>query len=157
MAGDWMEVVPPSTSASPAAAPASRPVTRSLVPETVVASCLAPPEFVACGTPRSHWPVVAVSVPAGLVVQPLLVSKSSKKTVTGGGGGVPPSTALPVTTRAKGWGPFGTLKERTVTVYTPAAGLARSTCSRVFLRSAVPPVAEAPPEKTLPRQTVPVG
>src|SRR4029078_913446 len=31
------------------------------------------------------------------------------------------------------------------------------TCSRVFLRSAVPPVAEAPPEKTLPRQTVPVG
>src|SRR6185295_5858125 len=116
MAGDWIEVTPPSTSLTPAEAPARRPVTKSLTPETVVPSCFVPPDVVVSGSPRSHWPVVALSVPLGLVVQPVEVSKLSKKTVTGGGGGVPPSTALPVNTRAKGCGPLGTLNERTVTV-----------------------------------------
>src|SRR4030095_14996966 len=115
MAGDWMEVVPPSTSLEFALARERRPVTRSLTPETVVASCFGPLKLVACGMPRSHGPEVAVSVAFGFTVQPGAGAKSSKKTVTGGGGGVP-STASPVTTRAKGCGPFGTLKERAVTV-----------------------------------------
>src|SRR5262245_54973866 len=75
MAGERMLVVPPSMSKLPAPVPASRPVTRSLTPETVVPSCLAPLEVVASGSPRSHAPVVAVSVPLGLVVQPVAVSK----------------------------------------------------------------------------------
>src|SRR5262244_3122487 len=83
-----MEVVPPSMSLAPTEAPASRPVTRSLTPLTVVPSCMVPPEVVVSGSPRSHCPVVAVSVPFGFVVQPWLVSKLSKKTVVGGG--VPP-------------------------------------------------------------------
>src|SRR5262245_30615022 len=81
-----MEVVPPSTSFAPAEPPNSRAVTRSLVPLKVVPSCVTVVPEVACsGSPRSHWPVVAVSVPFGLVVHPWLVSKSSKKTVTGPG------------------------------------------------------------------------
>src|SRR5690606_19637191 len=40
--------------------------------------------------PRSHWPVVAVSLPFGLVTQPRLASKSSVKTVDPGGGVEPP-------------------------------------------------------------------
>src|SRR5262249_55112215 len=71
-------------SLAPAEAPASRPVTRRLTPLTVVPSCLGPLEKVASGTPRSHSPVVAVSVPFGLRVQPRLVSKLSKKIVVGG-------------------------------------------------------------------------
>ena len=64
--------------------------------------------------PTGRWSPCRCAL--GLTVHPLAVSKSSKKTVTGGGGGVPPATTLPVTTSAKGCGPFGTLKERTVTV-----------------------------------------
>jgi len=78
IAGDRMLVTSPSMSWVPASVPASRLVTRSLVPETVVPSCLTPDELVCCGSPRSHWPVVAVSVPFGLVVQPVAVSNSSK-------------------------------------------------------------------------------
>ncbi len=77
IAGDRTLVMPPSMSKSPAAAPAAAPVTRSLVPLTVVPSCLAPLEVVAAGSPRTHWPVVAVSVPDGLIVQPVAVSKVS--------------------------------------------------------------------------------
>src|SRR4029078_3767871 len=61
--------------------PASRPVLRSLVPLTVVPNCFVPLEVVAAGSPRSHAPVVAVSVPFGLVVQPSAVSKVSENTV----------------------------------------------------------------------------
>ena len=78
IAGERMDVVPPSISNSPAEAPASRPVTRSLTPETVVPSCLVPLEVVVAGSPRSQAPVVAVSVPLGLAVQPVAVSKVSE-------------------------------------------------------------------------------
>src|SRR4051812_49348822 len=70
--GERIEVVPPSTSLSPAAAPAAAPVTRSLVPLTVVPSCLGPLLSVACGSPRFQRPVVALS-PLG-EVQPESVS-----------------------------------------------------------------------------------
>src|SRR4029079_16047841 len=87
MAGDWMEVTPPSTSFPPAEAPASAAVTRSLTPLGVVPYWVViPPEVVASGLPRSQRPVVAVSVPLGFRVQPRLVSKLSKKTVTAPGG-----------------------------------------------------------------------
>src|SRR5262245_21031098 len=76
--GDRIEVLPPSTSNAPALDPASRPVTRSLVPLTVVPSCLAPLEVVGSGSPRSHSPVVAVSVPLGFGVHPVAVSKLSE-------------------------------------------------------------------------------
>ena len=75
-----------SMSKLPTLLPASAPVTRSLLPETVVPSCLMPLELVSSGLARSHWPVVAVSVPLGFTVQPWLVSKSSKKMVPPGGG-----------------------------------------------------------------------
>jgi hypothetical protein len=78
ISGDRTEVTPPSMSNAPALDPASRPVTRSLLPLTVVPSCLAPLEVVGSGSPRSHWPVVAVSVPLGLVVHPVAVSKLSE-------------------------------------------------------------------------------
>ena len=78
MAGDWIEVVPLSTSFVPDDVPASRPVTRSLTPLTVVPCCFVPVEVVVSGLPRSHNPEVAVSVPLGFLVQPLLVSKSSE-------------------------------------------------------------------------------
>src|SRR5262245_7841974 len=79
-----MDVTPLSMSLAPTEAPASRPVTRSLTPLTVVPSCIERPlEEVGSGSPRSHCPVVAVSVPFGLVIQPWLVSKLSKKTVVG--------------------------------------------------------------------------
>ena len=39
------------------------------------------PEAVCAGSPRCQAPVVAVSVPLGLVVQPSAVSKPSEKTV----------------------------------------------------------------------------
>ncbi len=81
--GDWIVVVPPSTSLAPADAPARRAVTRSLTPLTVVPSCLAPLEVVCAGSPRSQCPVVAVSMPFGLRSQPWSVSKLSKTTVTG--------------------------------------------------------------------------
>src|SRR5512133_1311451 len=81
MAGERIEVMPPSMSFAPAEEPASLPVTRSLLPLTVVPSCLAPLELTASGSPRSHWPVVAVSVLLGLIVQPAFVSKLSKKIV----------------------------------------------------------------------------
>ena len=42
-------------------------------------------EFVACGSPRSQSPVVAVSVPPAFLVHPRSVSKSSKKTAFEGG------------------------------------------------------------------------
>src|SRR5688572_3811223 len=71
-------------SKSPAAAPAAGPVDRSLEPLTVVPSCLMPLELVSAGLPRSHAPVVAVSVPLGLVVQPNADSKVSSHTVVGG-------------------------------------------------------------------------
>src|SRR6476620_254982 len=86
--GDWMEVVPPSTSFTPADAPARRAVTRSLTPLVVVPSWRAMPEEVASGSPRSHAPVIAVSVPLGLVVQPVAVSNVSWKTTTTEGVGV---------------------------------------------------------------------
>ena len=54
------------------------------MPLVVVPSCLAPPLSVASGSPRSHAPVVAVSVVFGLVVQPVAVSKSSENTVVTG-------------------------------------------------------------------------
>ncbi len=47
------------------------------------------PDDVPAGSPRCQAPVVAVSVPSGLVVQPVAVSKLSEKTVVTGGGGVP--------------------------------------------------------------------
>ena len=95
--GDSTLVTPPSTSDVPALRPAAAPVTRSLEPLTVVPSCrVTPPLLVPAGLPRAHWPVVAVSVPDGFVVQPRLVSKLSKNTVPdgggGGGGGAPLST-----------------------------------------------------------------
>src|SRR3712207_648998 len=83
MRGDRIVVTPPSMSWSPAAAPASRPVTRSLTPLKALPSCFVPLDVVASGSPRSHRPVVAVSVALALRVHPLSVSKSSKKTVTG--------------------------------------------------------------------------
>src|ERR1043165_9881572 len=86
MAGERIVVTPPSMSKSPAAAPARAPVTRSFVPENAVPSCLVPLEVVVSGSPRSHRPVVAVSVPPALRVQPWSVSKSSKNTVVGAGG-----------------------------------------------------------------------
>ena len=61
--------------------PARRPVTRSLLPLTVVPIWRAvPAEVVAAGSPRSHAPEVAVSVPLAFVVQPRLVSNVSLKT-----------------------------------------------------------------------------
>jgi hypothetical protein len=51
-----------------------------LTPLTVVPSCLRPLDDVDCGSPRSHAPLVAVSVPEEFVVQPRLVSKSSENT-----------------------------------------------------------------------------
>src|SRR5262245_9240301 len=84
MFGDKMDVTPPSMSLAPTEAPARGPVTRSLTPLTVVPSCLVPLEVVVSGFARAHCPVVAVSVPLALVVQPWSVSKLSKKTVTGG-------------------------------------------------------------------------
>src|SRR4029077_7637716 len=81
MAGDRIEVTPPSTSFTPELAPASRAVTRSFTPLTVVPNCLGPLESVASGSPRSHAPVVAVSVALGLVCHPRLVSNVSENTV----------------------------------------------------------------------------
>src|SRR5688572_8527222 len=81
MAGERTLDAPPSRSYVPAEVPASRPVTRSLTPLTVVPSCFAPLEVVAAGSPRSHAPVVAVSVPPALVVQPVAVSNVSWYTV----------------------------------------------------------------------------
>src|SRR5262245_14634066 len=78
--GEMIEVVPPSTSLTPAEAPARRAVTRSLVPLTVVPFCRAtPPLVVASGSPRSHSPVVAV-LTWPVRVQPRSVSKLSKNT-----------------------------------------------------------------------------
>ena len=51
----------------------------------MVPSCLAPLEVVASGSPRSQAPRVAVSVPFGLTVQPVAVSKVSLQTVVVGG------------------------------------------------------------------------
>src|SRR5688572_9053037 len=65
---------------APALAPARGPVTSAFEPLVVASSCLGPLESVACGLPRSHAPVVAVSVAFGLVCQPRLVSKLSWKT-----------------------------------------------------------------------------
>ena len=48
------------------------------MPLTVVPSWVATPELVAAGSPRSNVPEVAVSVPAGLAVQPVAVSKVSE-------------------------------------------------------------------------------
>jgi hypothetical protein len=45
---------------------------------------LVPLEVVASGSPRSHAPVVAVSVPDGLVVQPVAVSRVSDQTTVAG-------------------------------------------------------------------------
>ena len=42
--------------------------------------CVTPLELVCSGFPRSHMPVVAVSVPLGSSIQPLSDSKSSSKT-----------------------------------------------------------------------------
>src|ERR1044072_6196036 len=80
MGGDWIDVVPPPTSLSPAAPPL-RPVTRQFEPPAQAPSWVAMPDEVACGRPRCQAPVVAVSVPLGLVVQPVAVSKPSEKTV----------------------------------------------------------------------------
>src|SRR5262245_29901811 len=87
-----MLVTPPSMSLAPTDAPARGPVTRSLTPLTVVPSCFGPLELVSSGLARAHCPVVAVSVPFGLVIHPWLDSKVSKKIVVAGGG-VPPLQA----------------------------------------------------------------
>ena len=55
-------------------------MTRSLDPAYGV-SCLAPEDVVAWAAPRSNAPRVAVSVPDGLMVQPVAVSKVSDQTV----------------------------------------------------------------------------
>src|SRR6185295_390684 len=81
MAGDWIDVVPPSTSFAPAEAPAGRPVTRQFDPPAQAPSWVVTPDDVACGVPRAHCPVVAVSVPLGFVVQPSAVSNPSENTV----------------------------------------------------------------------------
>src|SRR5262245_30849383 len=85
-----MVVTPPSTSLAPADAPAVRPVARQLMPLNALPSCLGPPESVGSGSPRSQRPVVAVSVPAGLRVQPRSLSKLSANTIPGSGVGVGP-------------------------------------------------------------------
>src|SRR4051812_34516086 len=72
-----------------------------------------------------------------------------------GGGGAAPNA--PFTTSANGCGPLGTLYPRTVTLHVPAAADAAYTFSRLFTRSAVPPVWDHPPAKTLPRYWVPFG
>ena len=74
IAGDWIEVSPPSTSWVPASLPASGPVTRSNDPLVVVPSCLAPDELVSAGFARSQRPVVAVPATR---VQPVAVSNVS--------------------------------------------------------------------------------
>src|SRR5688572_17997637 len=83
MAGDWIEVTPPSTSLAPTAEPADRPVTMQKVPPASHgSSCMAaPPELVPCGVPRCQRPVVAVSVPAGFKTHPRLAVKSSENRV----------------------------------------------------------------------------
>src|SRR5262245_686243 len=58
---------------------------------------------------------------------------------------------------ANGCGPLGTLKPRTRTVQLPAAGDWTYTFSRLFTRSANPPVCDQPPANTLPRYWVPSG
>ena len=50
-------------------------------PLVVVPNCFGPLESVASGSPRSHAPVVAVSMPLGLVCHPRLVSNVSLNTV----------------------------------------------------------------------------
>ncbi len=70
-------VVPPSTSFAPAEEPAAAPVTRARIPETVLPSCLAPPDEVGWGFATAQRPEVAVSVPAALRTQPRLISRSS--------------------------------------------------------------------------------
>ena len=80
IAGERIDVTPPSMSFTPALAPASRAVTRSFTPLVVVPSCFVPLELVASGSPRSHAPVAAVSVPFGFVCQPRATSKSSWNT-----------------------------------------------------------------------------
>ena len=66
--------------------------------------------------------------------------------VTGG-----PGATRPPTTRAYGWGPWGTLKARTVTVHVPAAGDCTYTFSTLFVLSARSPATDQPPAKALPR------
>src|SRR5262245_6741268 len=58
---------------------------------------------------------------------------------------------------ANGCGPLGTLNPRTRTVQSPAAGDWTYTFSRLFTRSADPPVCDQPPANTLPRYCVPLG
>src|SRR3990170_4380120 len=93
MLGERMDVTPPSMSSLPTPAPASGPVTRSRLPLTVVPSCMgAPSRLVSWGSPGVQRPVIALSEPKGLRLQPRSLSKSSKKTNVGagvwGGGGV---------------------------------------------------------------------
>src|SRR5687767_1441492 len=76
-----MDVTPPSTSLAAADPFARRPVTRQLTPLVVVPSWMVVlPDEVASGSPRSNRPVVAVSVPFGLAIQPRLVSNVSSNT-----------------------------------------------------------------------------
>jgi hypothetical protein len=71
MLGERIEVTPLSMSCTPTLLPAKAPVTRSLLPLTVVPNwSVVLPELVCSGLARAHCPVVAVSVPLGLVVQP---------------------------------------------------------------------------------------
>src|SRR5262245_42249954 len=88
IAGDWMDVVPLSTSFAPAQGPAVSPVIRQFdVPSAQASTWRATrPRWVGMGSPRSHRPRVTVSVPSGLTTQPRSLSKSSAKTMVGGAG-----------------------------------------------------------------------
>src|SRR4029079_18180803 len=59
IAGDWIEVVPPSTSLAPTLAPGAPPVTRAKLPLVVVPTWIVPPLVVASGFARSQAPVTA--------------------------------------------------------------------------------------------------
>src|SRR6187399_3481118 len=81
MAGDWIEVWPPSTSWEPTAEPAASPVTKQLAEASQLPGCTVVPSYaLGCGSPRCHWPVVAW-LPPGVSVQPRADSKSSLNNV----------------------------------------------------------------------------
>src|SRR5437879_9056845 len=76
--GDVTDVRPPSTSFDAAVSPAAGPVTIPYRPDVTPPACLRPAAVeVGWGAPRAHKPLVAVSVPSALRLQPRLTSKSS--------------------------------------------------------------------------------
>src|SRR3954453_14031530 len=80
MIGTLRIVETPSRSLALADAPALEPVVKAYRPETVVLFCIVWPLYVVpAGLPRTNRDVAgAVSVPSGLIVHDLLISKSSK-------------------------------------------------------------------------------